>query len=153
VKKTRRIQRLRPTSSLVKNALFNVLGDLEGLVFVDLFAGTGQIGLEAERRGAQVIYVEKSRPLADAIRKRAKGKVVRGDALKVLDRLEVQPDIIFADPPYSFKGYPLLIEKALRALRPGGVFVLEHDKRVRLSPMEERVYGDTVLSLWRKEDE
>jgi len=58
-----------------------------------------------------------------------------------------------ADPPYTFKNYPLLLEKALRALKPGGVFVLEHHKRIRFSPTEERVYGDTVLSFWRKEDE
>ncbi|MDQ7082793.1 MAG: RsmD family RNA methyltransferase [Aquificota bacterium] len=51
MKKTRNRWSLRPTSSLVKNALFNILGDIEGLTFLDLFAGTGQIGLEAERRG------------------------------------------------------------------------------------------------------
>ncbi len=153
MKKTRKIRSIRPTSSLVKNALFNILGSVEDLLFVDLFAGTGQVGLEAEQRGARVIYVEKSRSLAQKIRKRARGKVMVGDALRILDRIGEKADVIFADPPYSFESYPLLIEKALRALKAGGVFVLEHDKRIRFSPTEERVYGDTVLSFWRKEDE
>lgn len=152
MKKTRRVQKLRPTSSLVKNALFNILGDIEGLVFLDLFAGTGQIGLEAERRGAKVIYVEKSPKLADRIRKRAKGKVIRGDVLRVIDRIEPRPDIIFADPPYNFENYKLLIDKALKVLKPEGVFILEHDKRSSFGADEERTYGDTVLSIWRKEE-
>jgi len=151
VKKTRRVQKLRPTSSIVKNALFNILGDIEDLVFLDLFAGTGQIGLEAERRGANVIYVEKSSKLADSIRKKAKGKVIRGDVLRLIDRIEPRPDIIFADPPYNFEHYKLLIDKALRVLKPGGVFILEHDKRRSFGADEERTYGDTVISIWRKE--
>jgi len=152
VKKTRRVQILRPTSSLVKNALFNILGDIEGLVFLDLFAGTGQIGLEAERRGAEVIYVEKNPKQVFEIRKMAEGKVIKGDALKILDRLGIQPDIIFADPPYAFENYKILIEKAMRVLRPGGLFILEHDKRKSFGADEERVYGDTDLSIWRKSE-
>jgi len=152
VKKTRRVQKLRPTSSLVKNALFNILGDIEDLVFLDLFAGTGQIGLEAERRGAKVIYVEKSPKLVEGIRKKSKGKVIKGDVFRVIDRIEPRPDIIFADPPYSFENYKLLIDKALKVLKPGGVFILEHDKRIRFGADEERIYGDTVLSIWRKEE-
>jgi 16S rRNA (guanine(966)-N(2))-methyltransferase RsmD len=150
VKKTRKIRNLRPTSSLVKNALFNILGDIEGLVFVDLFAGTGQIGLEAERRGAQVIYVEKNPKRVSEIRRRAKGKVLKGDVLRVIEKIEPPPSIVFADPPYSFDQYKLLIEKALAVLEPGGILVIEHDKRKSLGAQEERVYGDTVLSFWRK---
>ncbi len=150
MKKTRNRRSLRPTSSLVRNALFNILGDIEGLTFLDLFAGTGQIGLEAERRGAKVIYVEKDPRRAMEIKKVAKGKVIRGDALRVLDRLEDRPHIIFADPPYSFNDYHRLIEKALGALSPGGIFVLEHSKKESFGADEERVYGDTILSFWRK---
>ncbi len=150
MKKTRRIQKLRPTSSLVKNALFNILGDIEGLVFLDLFAGTGQIGLEAERRGARVIFVEKNPKLAEEIRKKTRGKVIRGDVLKILGKLDLKPDVVFADPPYAFERYKELIEEVMEVLEPGGVFVLEHDKRKRFGAEEERTYGDTVLSIWRK---
>ncbi|RLJ71158.1 16S rRNA (guanine(966)-N(2))-methyltransferase RsmD [Hydrogenivirga caldilitoris] len=152
MKKTRRVQKLRPTSSLVKNALFNILGNIEDLAFLDLFAGTGQIGLEAERRGAQVIYVEKNPSRVLEIKKKAKGKVIRGDALKVLDRLDIQPNIIFADPPYNFEEYELLIHKSLKALAPGGLFILEHDKRKEFQADEVRIYGDTALSFWRKKE-
>lgn len=141
---------IRPTPSIVKGALFNILGDIQGLVFFDLFAGTGQIGLEAERRGAKVLFVEKDPARARRIMERCKGRVLRGDAIRILGRLEPEPDIIFADPPYSFKRYEHLIEKALRKLKPGGILVLEHERRKSFNAQEERVYGDTVLSLWRK---
>ena len=150
MKKTRRLKDLRPTPSIVKNAVFNILGDVEGLLFVDLFAGTGQIGMEAERRGAEVIYVEKNPARAKDIRKRAKGRVIVGDALRVLGRIGVQPDVVFADPPYSYAHYEKLIEKVLEVLKPGGVFLLEHWKGRSFGANEERVYGDTAISIWRK---
>lgn len=134
----------------MKNALFNILGDIEGLCFLDLFAGTGQIGLEAERRGASVVFVEKDPRLVREIKERTKGKVIRGDVLRVLEKLKLRPDIVFADPPYAFDRYEELLRKVMDILRPGGVFLLEHEKRRRFSPEEERIYGDTVLSLWRK---
>jgi len=150
VKKTRKLQKLRPTSSLVKNALFNILGDIEGITFIDLFAGTGQIGMEAQKRGARVIFVEKNPSLASSIRKKAQGKVVCTDALKFLHKLKDSPDVIFADPPYNFSRYVELIYKAIETLSPGGIFILEHDKWHSFDADEERVYGDTVLSFWRK---
>ena len=151
----KKLEYLRPTKSIVKNAIFNILGDIEGLTFVDLFAGTGQIGLEAEKRGAKVIFVEKNKKLAQEIRKKTKkGKVITGDAFRFLKNLKEEVDIIFADPPYkmSDKDYKLLIELALKKLRNGGVFILEHDKRKKFEADEERIYGDTVLSIWLKKE-
>lgn len=148
MKKTRKI---RPTSSLVRNAIFNILGDIEDLYFLDLFAGTGQIGLEAERRGARVVFVERDPKLAMEIRKKTRGKVIKGDAMKVLKKLDFKPHIVFADPPYAFERYAELIKAVLEVLEPEGVFILEHDKRKKFGAQEERVYGDTVLSIWRKE--
>jgi len=136
---------------MVRNALFNILGDIEGLTFLDLFAGTGQIGLEAERRGAIVVFVEKNPKLAEDIRRKTKGKVIRGDVFRVIGKLGFRPDVVFADPPYAFSRYKELIDRVLEILEPGGVFILEHDKRKSFGAPEERVYGDTVLSIWRKE--
>ncbi len=151
MKKTSKFQKLRPTPSIVKNALFNILGDINGLVFYDLFAGTGQIGLEAEKRGAEVIYVEINGKNVEKIRKKAKGKVIKGDVLRVLKKLKPKPDIIFADPPYAFDKYQILIEMCLEVLNEGGIFILEHDKRKNFDADEVRIYGDTALSFWRKE--
>jgi len=148
VKNTRK--KLRPTSSLVKSALFNILGDLSGLTFVDLFAGTGGVGLEAERRGANVIYVEKDPRRSAELRGKVKGKVVRGDSLRFLKTFKEEADVIFADPPYSFKDYDKLISLALERLSAEGIFILEHDKRRNFSCDQRRVYGDTVISIWRK---
>lgn len=137
---------------MVKNALFNILGEISDLVFVDLFAGTGQIGLEAERRGAKVIFVEKNRKLVYQIKRKTKeGKVITGDALNFLKKWKDKSHIIFADPPYIYDKYEELIKLALSRLEKGGVFILEHDKGKSFNAPEERKYGDTVLSIWVKE--
>ncbi len=148
---------LKPTTGLVKNALFNILGNISGLSFLDLFAGTGQIGLEAERRGAFVSFVEKHRKRAEDIRKRTRGKVFVGDVLKILPKLG-NYDIIFADPPYDYDRYKELLKEAADHLSEGGLLIVEHFKKVDLKPLtpeglefeEERTYGDTVLSFFRK---
>ena len=135
----------------MRNALFNILGNVEGMLFIDLFAGSGMVGLEAERRGAEVIFVERDRKRAEAIRRRVSGKVYAMDALRFLRRFDSTADVIFADPPYSYRGYDLLIGEALKKLKEGGVFVLEHRRNLQFDPAVRRVYGDTVLSIWEKE--
>jgi len=152
VKKASQKQKLRPTSSVVKSALFNMLGDIEGLVFFDLFAGTGQVGLEAERRGAQVVFVEKDPKLAKEIRGKTGGKVVIGDALNFLASTEIRADVIFADPPYAYEFYDKLIELALQNLKEGGIFVLEHSSKLNFECHKRKTYGDTTLSVWRKQE-
>ena len=159
--KRRKFSDLKHTTGLVKNALFNILGDISELRFLDLFAGTGQIGLEAERRGAQVTFVERNRKRSEDIKKKTKGgKVFTGDVLKVLPRLG-EFEIIFADPPYDYKNYKLLLELALRNLAEGGLLIVEHFKKTDLKPLtpkgleveEERTYGDTVLTFFRKRED
>ena len=152
--KKKNLNYLRPTKSIVKNAIFNILGDIEGVKFLDLFAGTGQVGLEAERRGAKVIFVEKNKKLAQGIKKKTKsGKVIVGDAFRFLEKSREKYHVIFADPPYvlSDKDYERLIRLALSKLKEGGVFILEHEKRRHFNAEEERQYGDTLLSIWTKE--
>ncbi len=150
MEKARRKQKLRPTSDLVKQALFNMLGDIEGLVFFDLFAGTGQIGMTAEERGAEVIFVEKDPRNAENIKRKSRGKVIVGDVLRFLERSDIRADIIFADPPYNYKFYDKLIELSLKNLKEGGIFILEHSKKLDFAAQKKKVYGDTALSIWRK---
>jgi len=160
MKKRKGFKNLKPTTGLVKNALFNILGNIRELEFLDLFAGTGQIGLEAERRGAKSTFIEIHKKRAEDIKRKTKGKVYIGDVLKVLPRLG-KYDIIFADPPYDYDKYKQLLKEASRHLTEGGLLVVEHFKKVDLRPLtpptldfeESRNYGDTVLSFFRKTEE
>ncbi|HAV39979.1 MAG: RsmD family RNA methyltransferase [Aquificota bacterium] len=152
MKKARRKQKIRPTSDLVKQAVFNILGDIEGLIFFDLFAGTGQMGIAAEERGAEVIFVEKNPKIAGKIRQKSKGKVIIDDVLKFLEHTEHRADVIFADPPYDYEFYDKLIELAIKNLQEGGIFILEHSKKLDFSAEKKKIYGDTALSIWRKRE-
>lgn len=148
---------LRPTSSLVKNALFNILYDVNDTYFADLFAGTGEIGITALKKGARfVVFVEKNKKRAQDIKKKASKfsknfKVVPIDVIKFLKTYKGEPfDIIFADPPYDYKQYDKLIELSLSHLKENGIFILEHRANKHFNADEERKYGDTILSFWRK---
>lgn len=143
---------LRPTSGKVRQALFNILFDISGLTFVDLFAGTGEVGITALKKGAKFVYfVEKDRKRAQKIKERASKfsedfKVVGTDAVKFLKSFHDKVDVIFADPPYNYRHYDKLIKLALEKLSDGGVFVLEHRADRTFNADDERKYGDTTLS-------
>jgi 16S rRNA (guanine966-N2)-methyltransferase len=133
---------LRPTMDVVKGAIFSSLHDLvPGARVLDLFAGTGSLGIEALSRGAdEVVFVENDRRACESIRKnlektRLEGHIHNGDVFSYLDRLATPEsfDLIIADPPYAkYEGErdfapELLTNQGLRhALKPGGIFVLEH---------------------------
>ena len=161
--------RVRPTSDKVKQALFNILGSrLEGAVFLDLFAGTGGIGIEALSRGAgRAVFVDDSRKSLDAVRHNI-GQAGFGDVASVVaskaetfirktgDRF----DIVFLDPPYTTEIAPLLeLIAGSDLLEPDGVVVAEHFEK-QPSParvgtfvlVREAVYGDTVLAFYRKQE-
>jgi len=153
MEKARRKKEIRPTSSLVKQAVFNILGDIRGSLFLDLYAGTGQMGLMAEERGAEVIFVERNPKFAKEIKREAKGNVIVSDTLKFLVNFDREVDVIFADPPYNYENYEKLIKLSLKVLKKGGIFILEHGKKIDFDAERKKVYGDTVLSLWRKKDD
>jgi 16S rRNA (guanine966-N2)-methyltransferase len=158
--------RVRPTSDKVKQALFNILGSaVEGASFLDLFAGTGAIGIEALSRGAaRVVFVDDARRSLDAIRRNLIQAGPGGHARVVASRAEAyirkgaeQFTLVFLDPPYTTEIKPLLELIAGSALlRPDTVIVAEHFKK---QPSPERagtlvryrqaVYGDTVLAFYR----
>src|SRR5439155_1331834 len=133
----------RPTSDRVREAIFSSLGErVVDADVLDLYAGTGALGLEAASRGARsVMFIEKARQSLEAIEKNlasfAKNRgvacafeVVRGDVLAELSRLDRQFSLIFADPPYALDPTPLLgATRQRRLLVEGGVFVLEMSKR------------------------
>ena len=159
--------RVRPTTGKVKEAMFSMLAnDIPGSVVVDLFAGTGNLGLEALSRGAEKCYfVDNSQNSLKYIEKnielcRAEDRsvVIRGHYLKGLASLSDQADVILMDPPYN-KGIPeQAIEAVLEydALKDDGVLLVEHysneklkDSYGKLKLDRERSYGTIVLSVYR----
>ena len=158
----------RPTGAKVREAVFNILGPAPQADVLDLFAGTGALGIEALSRGAlKAVFVERD-PRALAALRRNLTELGFADRALVLGR-EVQSVLatlaeegrrfawVFVDPPYAAG----LVEGVLRALgchglAPGGVIIVEHDKR-NVPPDEcggliltdRRYYGDTGLSFYR----
>ena len=149
---------VRPTSDKVRGAIFNVLGDVEGLHVLDLFAGTGALGIEALSRGATDAAFVDTEPAAVERNLAAlaiEAAVHRRDALRWLAQAEGRYELVFADPPYS--SAPRLGEQ-LTQLLPGVLsknarIVTESDKRAPLDlgfPLEfERDYGDTRIRIHR----
>jgi len=131
------VEGLRPTPDRVRETLFNWLGqDLTGRTCLDLFAGSGALGLEAASRGAsEVTLVERSRKVCAALEENAAAlgergaRIVCGDALEFAARSGGRFDVVFVDPPYGSG----LAEKALallpRLLAPGGRVYFESDRR------------------------
>jgi 16S rRNA (guanine966-N2)-methyltransferase len=163
--------RLRPTSDRLRETLFNVLGpEVEDSLFVDLYAGTGAIGIEAVSRGArQVILVESNAKAARLIREnltaleiRAGAELMESEALAGLEKLAARhlvADFIFLDPPYEKKSEHTRVLEFLDASRlvaPRGIVIVEHHWRTELPERLDRLecvrqieQGDAVLSFCR----
>lgn len=165
-------QSIRPTSDRVREALFNILAhglhdfELEGARVLDLFAGTGTLGLEALSRGAKFcLFVEHSASARALIRRNVEHlgvagitKIYRRDATKMGGPGSLAPfDLAFLDPPYG-NGYG---ELALAAARDQGwlldnaICVLEESADAAIAipggfePMDQRTYGDTQILILR----
>ena len=162
-------EHLRPTSSKVREALFDILRDsIREAVFVDLYAGTGTVGLEALSRGAKkAIFVEqnslRSRTIHEIVRKlgfEGQAEVIRGKACDlVVKRAAEQADICFVDPPYKSNEIdtllPLIGETGF--LRKQGIVIVEHFFKRKVPEKAGKVimsrsyrYGDTMLTIYRK---
>jgi 16S rRNA (guanine966-N2)-methyltransferase len=153
---------VRPTSDRVREALFSILGPLDGGRVLDLFAGTGALGIEALSRGAaSAVFVERDARTAEVLRKNLDAlgidaEVRRSDVAAALrdarDRGETY-DLVVCDPPYRLApelGRPLT--EALGPVLAGGARVVtESDRRAPLDlelPLtDERRYGDTLIRI------
>jgi 16S rRNA (guanine966-N2)-methyltransferase len=159
-------RRTRPTSDRVREALFAMLGDVEGARVLDLFAGTGALGIEALSRGArQAAFVECDRAALQALRANLSAcglagpdaEVHAGEALAALGAAERRGetyDLVFVDPPYA---QARELEGPLSArlpgvLEPSARVVVESDRRsplaLALEPRRERRYGDTLITIY-----
>lgn len=158
----------RPITDRVKTALFGVLGDrVQGARVLDLFAGTGSVGIEALSRGAtRVVFVDRSPKALRVLRENLRrtgleegAQVVRGDAFRYLSRAEEPFDLIYVAPPQYhglWKQALLAIEES-GSLAPGGEVVVQiHPKEFeeialpRLRLVDRRKYGSTLLCFYRQ---
>jgi len=159
---------LRPTAAKVRSALFDILShQIIGASFLDLYAGTGAIGIEAISRGAHRTYfVEQDKKhlknLENNLERcclRDKSEIISGTASVFLNQIKHVFDLVFVDPPYGSGE----IEKVLISLKqgdmilPGGRLIFEHQHKQMLPKVIGKIYlekqyqyGDTVLSFYGK---
>ena len=168
VLKTPEGMQTRPTTDRVKEALFSIIHfDIPGAAVLDLFGGTGQLGIEALSRGAKsATFVDQSNAACSLIRENLRrtkleqqGKVVRSDYLEYLSRCREKYDIILLDPPYA----EVFLENALKRiaeidiLQSGGIIVAERPLGKELpwefegfTRSKDYKYGQILLTLYRK---
>ena len=148
----------RPTQSKVRKSLFDILGDLNDKTVIDLFAGSGILGFEAlSRMAISVIFVETNKYLVQLLYKNClkfdqqKCIIRKNDVYKFLNEKH-SADLILVDPPYGQKDLNLLIKLCLNMLNPDGTLILETStKDEHINADNERIYGSTRLSFWRKQ--
>lgn len=165
--RSRRLQSMpgmevRPTPDKIRESLFNILQrEIEGAVFVDAYAGTGAVGIEALSRGARhAIFIEKDRSAVNLIKSNLaalgaepRAKVIQGPAALYLGGLIA--DIVFIDPPYPKEREYRAALEALEAAPPG-LAVVQHSTRFELEdygPLHRTrlvKYGDNALSFFRR---
>jgi 16S rRNA (guanine966-N2)-methyltransferase len=149
---------IRPTSDRVREAVFSILGDIEGAEVLDLFTGTGAMGVEAVSRGAaRATLVDKAVGAAarnvGALGIEDRVRIVRADARTFLGRDEGQYDLIFCDPPYRLARRlgPELDKLLAPRLREDGLVIAEtaRDSTIDLSLplLKERTYGGSTIRV------
>jgi 16S rRNA (guanine(966)-N(2))-methyltransferase RsmD len=167
---------VRPTADRLRETLFNVLcagnpDALAGSVWLDLYAGTGAVGIEALSRGARMVqFVESSKPAAELIGANLKSlgiksgfKVLKADVGRALAQLEgsgMMADFVFLDPPYRMQEEYQRTLQALaksKLLYSAGIVIAEHEKRfdpgeafATLTRFRKIVQGDAGLSFYRR---
>lgn len=163
--------KIRPTSDGIKESLFNILPEVSEKSFLDLFAGTGNVGIEALSRGAsKVVFIEKNASMVNSIKRNleefgfsGKYEILATEASKGIRQLQKRGerfDYLFADPPYE-KG---CIREIFQCIREGemissdGFVVIQHSIRENIEGTQtgifvltdQRKYGDTLLSFFTR---
>jgi len=155
----------RPTSEKVREAIFNILPDVEGMQVLDMFAGSGAVGIEALSRGAaHATFIDQAKPALTVVRANLRelgledrATVLAGDAVTLGARhVPASPwQLVFVDPPYR-SDLAVRAIQTLAHLAPDAVVVVEHDRRNAppdalgsLVRTDQRRYGDTLVSFYR----
>lgn len=168
--KTHKTREVRPTSAKLRESIFNIIcsmRSLQGAVVLDLFAGSGIVGIEALSRGAgKVYFVEKNHRAAALLKENLSNfetcyEVMVSDALQAIDRMSGEAfDIIFIDPPYASDLIELSLKKIAgnKLIKPDGLIITERssgrniDKLIKSAGFElikSRNYGDSAIDILR----
>lgn len=160
---------VRPTSGRVKKSIFDTLGNIEDTSALDLFAGTGSLGLEALSRGAKkAVFVEKEREaikiISDNIEKCGfadRSEIISTDykkAIRILEKKSARFDLVFIDPPYEvYQGTSpgKFVDEIRNILSSDWEIVIEHDRIYDLEGfpgyLETRTFGSTQISYFGEE--
>lgn len=162
-------EEVRPTADRTKEALFNILGTkVIGARALDLFAGSGSLGIECLSRGAaEAVFNDASKESIALVKKNLtalkigdEAKVYCADAIACLGRLSGKFDLIFIDPPYRLEVGVRAVEEIARRglLQEGGTIVFERDKPLESAPeglriTDTRKYGKAYLTFLKREEE
>lgn len=155
--------KVKPTSELVRQAVFNSI-DVENLRFLDLFCGTGIVGIEALSRGASfVCFIDNDysliQQLKDNINKlgipQEKYKILKSNwetSINILEKENVKFDVVFLDPFYNFKDYKKLLDCLISIIDHKSIIILEHSSRTQidlnsLELVSEKTYGETIIKF------
>lgn len=169
-------RRIRPTSDRVKEALFSILisqcGDLDGKSVLDLFAGSGNLGIEALSRGAErAVFIDNNRTSVTLVAANLRstglherGEVVQSDVIQALSRLSDKGkrfDLVFADPPYGLGLAHALVDSlgAVNILGNNALVIIESAAQEEfpavsgsIKQIDRRIYGDTALTFFEAAD-
>lgn len=157
----------RPSTGRVKEFIFSYLFDVTGTTFLDLFAGTGSIGIEAFSRGAaRGTFIEQSHRHLSILRRNletcgytATARVLQGDVFSLMERLggaAEQYDLIFADPPFKamYRSRILAVIAGSGILKKSGVLLIEHEQHDEetephpFSMIRQKKFGHCVISIY-----
>lgn len=157
------IKSTRETASMVREAVFNILYDINDFTVLDLFAGSGSYGITAFSNGASKIYfVDKNKDAIQTIIKNIKKTQIDESCVVInksyddfLNKNEIKFDLIFLDPPYNFEDYSKLLEETSRYLTKNGQIVLEIDRKTNfnfeinnLELTKNKIYGTKKILIY-----
>ena len=151
----------RPTLSKVRqgvfNALFSELGDFQGKNFLDLFGGSGIMGLEALSRGfEEVVVFEKNPKIAQILKKNyatlgLNPNLRIGDSIKLIEKLDISFDVVYIDPPYYSGVYEEVFNQLSKLNLQDTIFVAEHSEPLIIEKydlLKEKFYGGKSVSFY-----
>lgn len=159
---------IRPAMDRMRESLFSILGNLDGLSFLDLFTGSGCVGIEAASRGAEPVHVvEKDRGKKPVILNNlsivdSKIQLFMADVKRFIPSSKQSYDIVYADPPFPMDGKVSLTEAIAKAqiVKEGGLFIIHYPSEEHsswpeqigdLTFIDERKYGRSLLRFYKRE--